>query len=156
MKRYAYKTAQNIIDSICQMADEGHYDTRNKFMAMVDENPHIAVQGYNIFGKIFFWNTASSDVYGYRESEAINQDLVELILPPEMQPFARTMLQNARKSGRMPDAAPCDLVHTSGNYITVYSGHLVFSWGEATTPEFYCIDLPLETEEDIAAAARRP
>ncbi len=156
MKRYAYKNAQDMIDSICQMADEGYYDTREKFMAMVDDNSHIAIQGYNIFGKIFFWNTASSDLYGYRESEAINQDLVELILPPEMQPFARDMLQNSRKSGKMPEAAPCDLVRSSGSYITVYSGHLVFSWAEASTPEFYCIDVPLETEEDLAAAAKRP
>ncbi len=156
MKKYPYKDAKKIIDSICQMAEEGTFDTRGQFMDFLDANPHVAVQGYNVFGKIFFWNTASSDIYGYRESEAINQDLVELILPPEMRPFARDMLQNAQKTGKMPEATPCDLLRSTGEYITVYSGHLVFLWDEATTPEFYCIDLSLETEEDFAASTKMP
>jgi PAS domain-containing protein len=156
MKKYPYQQAKEIIDSICQMADENVFDTREKFMAMVDENPHIAVQGYNAFGKIFFWNDASDHLYGYSESSAVNQDLVELILPPEMQQFARDMIHNARRSGRMPEASPCDLVRINNEYVTVYSGHLVFLWDEATTPEFYCIDLALETEEDELTTSKMP
>jgi len=146
MKTYPFKEAQRIIESICEEADQNAFDTRDKFMTMLDENPHIAVQGYNAFGKIFHWNTASSDLYGYRESEAVNQDLVELILPPEMQTYARSMISNGTKTGKMAPAAPCDLVHISGNPVTVFSGHLVFLWDQATTPEFYCIDLPIDSE----------
>ncbi len=149
MKRYPYKEAKKIIDVVCRDAEAGKFDTRAKFMTMLDQNPHIATQGYNVYGKIFYWNTASSDMYGYRESEAINQDLVELILPPEMHQFARDMLLNARKTGTMPAASPCDLIHHNGSFITVFSGHLVFTWDEATTPECYCIDLALETETAV-------
>lgn len=148
MKKYPYEDAKKTIDLVCQRAEDGEFDTREKFMSFLDDNPYIAAQGYNSFGKIFYWNTASSDVYGYRESEAINQDLIELIIPPEMRPYVHDMLLNARKSGKMPDGSACDLLKYGGDYVTVYSGHLIFSWDNATSPEFYCIDLPMITEDD--------
>jgi len=135
-----------MIHKICEAADAGAYPSRNDFMDMLTRNPHIAAQGYNIFGKIFFWNKASAYLYGYRESEAINQDLVELIIPPEMQQLVRDTLLAARKTGKMHDPSPCDLLNSNGEYITVYSGHVVFQWDQATTPEFYCIDLALDTD----------
>lgn len=146
VKRYSFKEAKAIIQTICAAAEAGEYKTRESFMSMLAENPHIATQGYNAFGKIFFWNEASSHLYGHRESEAINQDLVEIVLPPEMRSFARDMIFNARKTGKMPEAGPCDLLKNSGEYVTVFSGHVVFQWDDATIPEFYCIDLALETE----------
>ena len=147
-KKYPFKDAKKEIEEICNGMNTDAFDSREKFMAMVDQNPHIAVQGYNAFGKIFFWNTASSHLYGYRESEAINQDLVDLILPPEMRSFARAMISNAQKTGKMPDAGACDLLHNNGEYITVFSGHVVFSWNNATTPEFYCVDLAIDHENE--------
>ncbi|MBT8043086.1 MAG: hypothetical protein KJN98_07935, partial [Pontiella sp.] len=66
MKYYAYELAKETIQGICRDSADGKYDTREKFMGMLAQNPHIAVQGYNAFGKIFYWNDASIDVYGYR------------------------------------------------------------------------------------------
>lgn len=152
MKIYPLKEAKKIIGSICKDAGLGTYDTREKFMAMLDQNQHIAVQGYNTFGKIFYWNTASSLLYGYRESEAINQDMVDLILPPEMRKFARDMISNAFKSGMFPEAAPCDLLRHNGDYVTVFSGHLAFQWNKAPTPEFYRIELALDTKANLTTA----
>ena len=110
-------------------------------MALLDENPHIAVQGYNPYGIIFYWNDASAHLYGYSEAAAINQNLFELVLPPEMQPLAQDMISCARKTGKIPEAGPCDLLRHDGDFVTVFSGHLMFKWNGAATPEFYCIDL---------------
>jgi len=144
MKTYSFEEAKTIISSFCQQAEKGEFGTREQFMHHLDRNPHIAVQGYNAFGKIFHWNETSSHLYGYRESEAINQDLVELILPEEMRPLGRSMIANAHRSGKMPDPGSCDLLHFNGHYVTVFSGHLVFQWDDAATPEFYSIVLPID------------
>ena len=152
MKRFPFEEAKKEIVSICKAADMGAFDTREKFMEMVAKNPYLAVQGYNAFGKIFFWNTASATLYGQREEEAVNQDLVELIIPPEMRSFARAMISNAQKTGKMPDPSACDLLLETGKYVTVFSGHVVFSWENASTPEFYCVDLPIEIEAELQAA----
>lgn len=144
MKKYTYADAKKLIQPICQAAKNGEYDTREKFMAMLDKNPNIATQGYNAFGKIFFWNAASAHLYGYSERVAINQDLFELILPDALRPFARDMVQMARKTGKFPEAGSCDLLHSSGEFITVYSGHVVFNWDEGSEREFYCVDVAID------------
>ena len=108
---------------------------------MLEANPDIAAQGYNAFGKIFYWNNASASLYGYREEEAVNRDVFDTILPPEMRQMARTMVQTASETDKTPEPSACDLLHRSGNYVTVFSGHLLFRWDSPTTPEFYCVDV---------------
>lgn len=146
MKKYPYKKAKTIITAICQSAANGEYDTRDKFMSMLEKHPHLAVQGYNPHGKIFFWNGASAHVYGHSEAAAVNQDLFELILPPEMRDLAQDMIIFAARTGKMPEASACDLVRYNGDFVSVFSGHLVFKW-ENNHPEFYRIDLPLKADE---------
>jgi PAS domain S-box-containing protein len=148
IKKYAYKDAKKIIKSICSAAEAGEYDTRKKFMAMLDANPDVAAQGYNAFGKIFFWNDGSAKLYGYNEAAAINKDLFEIILPPELRQFARDMVTMACKTGKLPEAASFDLLRRNGEYVTVFSGHLMFQWDNASSPEFYCIDLGIESQTD--------
>ena len=148
MFQYSFQDAKVVINTLCKTARDNGFPTRESFMDVIHANPHLAVQGYNAFGKIFFWNDASIHLYGLREDEAVNQDLTELIIPPEMRLFALDMISNGIKTGKMPAAAACDLLRADGEYVTVYSGHLIFQWNHATTPEFYCIDLPLKTEAE--------
>ena len=144
MGKYVYKDAKKLIQAVCKAADEGKYDTRKKFLAMLNANPDIAAQGYNPFGKIFFWNTASFLLYGYRETDTFNKDLFELVIPPEMRQLARDMISTAVKTGTTPAPAACDLVRHDGEYVTVFSGHLMFQWNNASSPEFYCVDIEIE------------
>ena len=146
MNKYTYKEAKKHIHTICSAAEKGEFNTREKFLSLLKANPDIAAQGYNIFGKIFFWNTASAKLYGYNEAAAVNQDLFELLLPHELQQFGRDMMTMACKTGKFPDPAAFDLLRRNGEYVTVFSGHLMFQWDNASSPEFYCIDLGIETQ----------
>ncbi|WP_372807198.1 PAS domain-containing protein [Pontiella sp.] len=152
VKKYPFQDAKAIIHTVCDAAKAGDFDTRDAFMSMLERNPHLAVQGYNAFGKIFFWNEAAVGLYGYREAEAVNQDIFELIIPKEMRPLARAQVEVARKTGKMTEAGACDLLRETGEFVTIYSGHLVFQW-ENGPQEFYCVDLALETEADALATA---
>ncbi len=145
-KKKEYGEARNTIEAIYEAAVSGKYEGREAFMAELDRYPHIAAQGYNQFGKIFFWNRASALLYGHREEEAVNRDLFELILPPDMRPFARDLVQTARRTGQMPAPGPCDLLRRDGSLVTVFSGHLVFQWKTASSPEFYCIDIAVDDD----------
>ena len=147
MTKYAYNSAKDLILSICEAAHAGEYNSREKFHAMLEANPSIAAQGYNAFGKIFFWNNASVHLYGYSEASAINQDLFEMILPPELRQLARDMIATAHKTGKTPAPASCDLLQRNGKYVTVFSGHLMFEWNKGAAPEFYCIDLGITPPE---------
>jgi PAS domain S-box-containing protein len=144
MKKLPYKEAKDLVQSICDAAAKGEFDTRDKFIAMLDANPDIAAQGYNSFGKIFFWNKASAGLYGYNEAAAVNRDIFETILPPELRQLARSMIESATRTGKTPEPSSCDLLHRNGDYVTVFSGHLMFQWDPAAPPEFYCIDAGIE------------
>lgn len=144
MNQYPYQEAKTLIQSICTAAANGQYDTRETFIAMLEANPDVAVQGYNAFGKIFFWNQGSTRLYGHREVDVISRDIFELILPPEMRPLARDLVQTASRTGKMPEASSCDLLHRSGDYVTVFSGHVMFTWDGPAAPEFYCIDVAIQ------------
>jgi len=144
MRKYTYAEGKQLIQSICNAAKEGEYDTREKFFALLRNHPEIAVQGYNAFGKIFYWNATSTRLYGYSEAAAFNKDLFDLILPPEMRQLARSVISMAVESGKTPDASACDLLHRDGGYVTVFSGHLMFRWDDAVPPEFYCVDVAIE------------
>lgn len=148
MNKYLYEKAKKIIQSICEAAANGEYDTREKFHAMLEDNPDVAVQGYNAFGKIFFWNQASAYFYGYNKGEAIGRDVFETILPPEVRPLARDAILAASKTGKMPEPSSCDLLQRNGEYVTMYSGHLMFNWDGPSTPEFYCIDAGIATQPE--------
>ena len=141
MKKHPYNKAKKEILGIYMAAAAGEYDSREKFMALLDANPHLAAQGYNPYGQIFYWNDASAHLYGYSEAEAVNRNLFELILPPEMRSLAQDMILCAQKTGKLPEAGPCDLMRHNGEFVTVFSGHLMFNWEGAAVPEFYCIDL---------------
>jgi len=148
MKKFTYNKAKKLIQSICKAAADGEYDTREKFHAMLEAHPDVAVQGYNVFGKIFFWNKPSALLYGYSEAAAVNRDIFETILPPEMRPLARDLVFAATKTGKTPAASSCDLIHRNGEYVTVFSGHLMFQWDNATVPEFYCVDVGIEPQTE--------
>jgi PAS domain-containing protein len=145
MTKFTYPKAKELILSICNAAKNGEYDTREKFMAMLDENPDLASQGYNAFGKIFFWNHASTGLYGHREHAVVSKNLFDLIIPPELRQFARDAVHVARTSGKFPEPGPCDLLRHNGEYVTVFSGHLVFQWDNGSVPEFYCIDVAIDS-----------
>lgn len=146
MIKIPHKEAKGAILKVCNDALDGRFSTREAFMRMLQANPHIAVQGYNHFGRIFFWNRASSSIYGYSKEEALGQDLVELLLPENMQKLARDVIISGSKSGKMPAAGACDLLRSTGEYVSVYSGHLIFEWADSSGPEFYCIDLAVDYE----------
>ncbi|MEN8255495.1 MAG: PAS domain-containing protein [Verrucomicrobiota bacterium] len=146
MKKYPYQKAKKLIQSICKAAADGEYDTREKFHAMLEANPDVAVQGYNAYGKIFFWNQASAHLYGYSEAAAVNRDLFELVIPPEMRSLARDLILSATKTGKLPDPSSCDLIQRNGHFVTVFSGHLMFHWDGPAVPEFYCVDIDIDPE----------
>jgi len=146
MKNYPYQKAKKLILSICKAAADEEYDTREKFHAMLEANPDIAAQGYNAYGKIFFWNQASAHLYGYSEAAAINRDIFEMVIPPEMRQLARDMVLSTTKTGKTPSPSSCNLTHRSGHFITAFSGHLMFHWDGSAVPEYYCVDIGIDPE----------
>ncbi|MDJ1173855.1 EAL domain-containing protein [Roseofilum capinflatum] len=117
-------------------------ESEQRFRHLFEEVPLIPVQGYDSDLKVFFWNKASEDLYGYKAEEAIGKNLGDLILSPELTNQLRQGCQNWITQGT--PMAPGELIARNQNQeaIAVFCSHVLLYNAQAE-PEFYCVDLDL-------------
>ncbi len=116
--------------------------SEERFRSLANNLPRISVQGYDSERRVFFWNQASEDIYGYNESEAIGRCLEDLIIPAARKDRVIQEIENwLEKDVPIP---PSELVmqHKEGHEVFVYSSHFFFS-GDSDNKEFYCADIDL-------------
>ena len=101
----------------------------------------VSVQGYAPDGSVFYWNRASEKLYGYRAEEALQSNLLELIIPPEMRESVRHNLKGVRE-GRTIENGELELMRKDGSRVPVYSSHTVLRRPDEE-PELFCIDIDL-------------
>jgi len=56
--------------------------SEERYRAIVNTTPNVAIEGYDRAGRVLFWNEAAERVFGWSEKEALGKTLDELILDP--------------------------------------------------------------------------
>jgi len=121
-------------------------ESEYRFRALLQSVRTLAVQGYHPDGSIFFWNPANESIYGYAPEEAIGKNLVDLIIPDEMKDGVRSVISEAGRTGKMPEAGELYLERKDGSRVWVYSSHVAVKIGEAY--ELYCLDVDLSANKE--------
>ncbi len=57
-------------------------DSEERLRATLENAPNVAVQWFDVEGRVVYWNRASELMYGWTAEEATGRTLAELILPP--------------------------------------------------------------------------
>jgi PAS domain S-box-containing protein len=130
-------------------------ESEQRFRDLLQYVPSVAVQGYGLDGTTQYWNQASERLYGYSAQEAIGQNLLELIIPPEMRGGVEQAIRQMAETGQPIPSAELSLQRKDGSRVAVFSSHaLVRIPGRAT--ELFCIDIDLTErkryEAEILAA----
>ena len=125
-------------------------ESENRFRAMLHNVPTIAVQGYGMDGTTQYWNSASEKLYGYSTQDAIGQNLLDLIIPPEMRTDVKQAIQHMAKTGQPIPAAELSLMRKDGSRVTVYSSHAVVSI-PGRAPELFCLDVDLSERKQLSS-----
>jgi diguanylate cyclase (GGDEF)-like protein/PAS domain S-box-containing protein len=128
-------------------------ESEKRFRTILQDVPTIAVQGYAADGATQYWNSASERLYGYSAQEAIGQNLLDLIIPPEMKNEVRQAIQQMAETGKPIPSAELSLMRKDGSRVPVYSSHAVVSTS-GREPELFCLDIDL-TERKRAEEALR-
>ena len=68
--------------------------------ANLENTPNVAVQWYELSGRIMYWNHASEMIYGWKSDEAVGKTLDALIYTPEQTAEFRNLLQEIHKTGK--------------------------------------------------------
>jgi PAS domain S-box-containing protein len=113
-----------------------------RFRTIIDNLEHIPIQGYNEKRQIIYWNTASTDLYGYSKQEALGKKLEDLIIPAQMREKVVQSIQLWLNESRQIPAEKTVLSDKDGNDVPVFSSHIMH-----TTPngekELFCVDIDL-------------
>lgn len=117
-------------------------ESENRFRAILQHVPTVAVQGYAMDTTTQYWNTASEKLYGYEAREAIGRSLLDLIIPPEMREGVSQAIQQMAETGQPAPASELTLMRKDGTRVTVYSSHAIVSV-EGHPPELFCLDVDL-------------
>jgi diguanylate cyclase (GGDEF)-like protein/PAS domain S-box-containing protein len=125
-----------------KLAEQQWMESELRFRTLLDNTPEISVQGYEADGTTFYWNKASEAIYGYAAEEAIGKNLVDLIIPSEMQPAVREAMHFMADSKTPITSDELQLKRKDGSLVAVYSGHAVVNL-PGREPQIFCMDIDL-------------
>jgi diguanylate cyclase (GGDEF)-like protein/PAS domain S-box-containing protein len=129
-----------------QRDEQALRESEQRFRQLFEHTPRIAVQGYNHQRRVIYWNQASCDLYGYSRTEALGQQLENLIIPAPLRPQVASDVQKMLGGGAPLPAAEMQLQRKNGELVWVYSSHLLLRNSHEQT-ELYCIDIDLGAQK---------
>jgi len=118
----------------------------NKFVELLSKIPNVAVQGYNKYREVIFWNEASEKIYGYTKEEALGKQLEDLIIPDFMKDDVILFHTNWLEKGEAIPSGELPLEHKNGSTVYVYSSHVMLG-EDSDYPEMFCIDIDLTEQK---------
>ncbi|MDO9035925.1 MAG: PAS domain S-box protein [Methanoregula sp.] len=126
-------------------------ESEERFRMLLQNIPLVSIQGYSIDGTTQYWDKASEHLYGYTAKEAIGKNLVDLIIPKEMQEDVRKACKYMAESGQPIPASELSLMRKDGSRVTVFSSHAILkkAGGEI---ELFCIDIDLTERKRVEHA----
>lgn len=130
------------------------YHSVNKFKHIIRDVNGIAIQGYDQYRRVTFWNKASEILYGYTEQEALGQQLENLIIPTPMREDVVSLHQRWIDKDIPIPAGELTLKNNRGENVQVFSSHVMHE--TPTGKEMFCIDInlqPIKDAEESAIAA---
>lgn len=107
-------------------AEEAVKESEERFRSLMETVPSVAVQGYSPDGTVHFWNRAAEMFFGYRSEEAVGANLLELIIPGEMQAGVREAIRLMTESGEPIPAGEMLLLRKDGTNVPVLVSHALF------------------------------
>lgn len=126
-----------------------------KLVEVFNNLSNVAVQGYNKFREVTYWNKASEIVYGYSGEEALGKKLEDLIIPDFMREDVIRLHREWITKGIEIPAGELPLLHKNGSIVYVYSSHVMLR-DTADDPEMFCIDIDIsslkQTEKSLKEA----
>lgn len=121
--------------------EDSIYFCGEKFFNLI-ENTAVAVQGYSQDGTVIYWNKASEDLYGYKASEAIGRNLVDIIIPEENKQRVASEIKKMADTQVPASSEELTLKTKDGSTVHVYSSHTIVK-NKSGCLELFCIDVDL-------------
>jgi PAS domain S-box-containing protein len=119
-----------------------------RFRNLLHDVESVSVQGYAPDGTTRYWNRASERLYGYTAEDAIDRNLVDLIIPPDMRDFAMEAIGQMATTGIPIPSSELFLMRKDGSLVPVFSSHTIIQV-PGQEQELFCLDIDLTEQKKI-------
>lgn len=125
----------------------------SQLQLLLENMPNVAVEGYDLDGRVLLWNKAAETVFGYSVVEAVGRTLDELILTKEAAREFVELLRGVHESGEGIPPMQWDFRKRDGSIGTVLSTVVPFPFPDGA-PRFLCIDVDVTEQHRMEQALR--
>jgi two-component system, cell cycle sensor histidine kinase and response regulator CckA len=140
-------------ESSDESGDRALRDALERFEALVESTPLVAVQGFDRQGRILHWNAASTALYGFTRQEVIGRRLQDVIIEPGGLAAFEAELDEVWSTGRASTPREWQVRIRSGEPRWVYSTMLP-TLASGSVQEVFCMDVDLTSRKRAEQALR--
>lgn len=141
-----------VVENITErkLAEKALKESDERWKALLQDNPNLALQGYDKNGETIYWNKASETFYGYSSDEAIGRKLTDLIIPEELKGHVSAAIKEMFTNKTPIPASELKLKCKDGSLLDVFSSHSYFQV-PGREPEMYCLDIDISERKQAEA-----
>jgi len=127
--------------------------TESQLQLLIENMPNVAVEGFDIDGRVLLWNRAAERTFGFTELEAVGRTLDQLILDQSTTNEFVALLHRVHESGVGEGPMQWDFRKRDGTIGTVLSTIVPFPFPDGS-PRFLCIDVDVTETRRTEMALR--
>jgi len=133
-------------------AQQALEQSERRWRALIETAPHVTIQGYDVQGRVLFWNPASERVFGYTAQQAMGRTLDELIFDRPVAALFAELLKKMEADGLPSGPTQWPFRRADGRTGVLMSSIFVAPGADGRT-QFVCMDY--DVTEQVAAQQER-
>lgn len=125
-----------------KQAEKALRESQERLSAIISNTPNVAVEGYDIDGRVLYWNRAAEQIFGWTEKEAMGKTLDQLILDKKSTDEFNNILRDTERLNRPFGPSEWKFKNKDGQEGVVYSTIFPIPAGDGKK-EFVCMDVDI-------------
>ncbi|MDD5337294.1 MAG: PAS domain S-box protein [Candidatus ainarchaeum sp.] len=126
---------------------------RRRLEAIINNTPDVAIESYDMNGKVLSWNRAAEKIFGWKKEDAIGKNIGRLILGRHSAALFIKDLRRINAGGKPFPPTEWEFKRKDGTMGWVYS--TIFSVpASVSSKEFVCMDVDITERRKIEKALR--
>ncbi|MBL0921016.1 MAG: PAS domain S-box protein [Phycisphaerales bacterium] len=128
-------------------------EASERLRAILDNSPHVAIQGYEPDGRVAFWNKASEALYGWSAQQMAGQRLGGRAMSVEDGEEFESMVTRALERGQPASVREWRMVTPTGRTRWCLSSIFPIHFGEGRSLVI-CMDVDITSRREVESALR--